>query len=429
MRRALLLAALTAVAVSCGCGGRARKQEETKERGIPVSAAPVGRGTMVDAIPVTGTLKASRQADIRAEVTARVKAVHVQEGDAVAKGQILVELEQENFLAQVQQARAALAAAKAQLAAARQQLEILEQGARPEEREIAKARVEQAEASLRKAKADRDRMRRLYRGGGVAKQQLDDAETAYKVARTDLESARQSLELTEKGPRPEEIEASRQQVEAAAAGVHSSRAALARAEETLGYTVIRSPLDGVVYRRNVEPGEIASAMGGDPLLRIADPTSVYYEAGVPERVAPRVHPGQRVRVTIHVNGGQSLEGRVISVVPVADPASRKFVARIALPRGANAARPGGYASAEIIAQEHKDVLVVPKDAVVERNGKTLVFVVEDGKAVQREVRLGLSDKTRAEVLSGVKEGEKIIVEGAQGVKDGDPVIVQEQEGA
>ena len=126
---------------------------------------------------------------------------------------------------------------------------------------------------------------------------------------------------------------------------------------------------------------------------------------------------------------EALEGKVESLVPVADPASRKFVARIAIPSGANAARPGGYASGRIITQEHKDVLVVPKDAIVERDGKTLVFVVEEAKAVQREVVLGLSDETRAEVVSGVKEGEKIIVEGAQGVKDGDPVIVQEPEGA
>ncbi len=430
MRRALLLMALTAMtAAVCGCGGRGRKQEEAKERGIPVSAASVGTGTMVDAIPVTGTLKAANAAAISAQVTARVEAVHVQEGDSVTKGQVLIELEQDSFLAQVQQARAGLAGAKAQLAAARQQLEILEQGARPEERDIARARLEQAEAALRQAEADRDRMRRLYEQGGAAKQQLDAAETAYEVARTNWESARQSLELTEKGARPEEIEAARQQVEAAAAGVRAARAALARAEEMLSYTVIRSPLNGVVFQRQVEPGEIASSMGGPPLMLIVDPGSVYYEAHVPERVAPRVHPGQKVEVTLHVNGEQSLEGKVESLVPVADPASRKFVARIAIPSGANAARPGGYASGRIITQEHKDVLVVPKDAIVERDGKTLVFVVEEAKAVQREVVLGLSDETRAEVVSGVKEGEKIIVEGAQGVKDGDPVIVQEPEGA
>jgi len=428
MRRAVLLLAIMAVAAA-GCGGQKNNKAKPEERGIPVGLAAVEQATMVEAVPVTGTLNALNEAAISPQVTARVSAVHAREGDTVTKGQLLIELDQTDFLAQVNQARAGVAASQAQLAAARKRLAVIEEGARSEEREIARSHLEQAEAALRQAEADLERMRTLYQQGGVAKQQLDAAETGYDVARTNRDSARQALELTEKGARPEEVDAVREEVAAAAAGLRASRAMLARAEEVLGYTVIRSPLAGVVYERDIEPGEVASTMGGPPLLRIADVGSVYYEATVPERLAPRVHAGQRVTVIIHADGEQTLEGEVTVLMPVADPGSRNFLAHIAIPRVAGISRPGAYASGSIILEERPEVVVVPKDAVVERGGKMLVFVVEKGKAAQREVSLGLTDKTRAEVISGVKRGESVIVEGAQGVKDGDPVMVQKGEGA
>jgi len=427
MRRVVTLL-LILMAAAAGCGQK-KDQKKAQERGIPVGVAVVERATLVDAVPVTGTLKALNEAAVTPQVTARVMEVKAREGDAVAKGQVLVTLDQTDFLAQVKQGCAAVCVSKAQLAAARKRLQILEQGARSEERQIARSRLEQAEAGLRQAAADLERMRVLYQQGGVAKQQLDAAETAYDVARTNRDSARQSLELTEKGARPEEIDAARQEVEGAAAGLRASQASLSRAQEQLGYTVIRSPLSGVVYDRRIEPGEIASTMGGDPLLRIADLNSVYFEATVPERLAPQVHPGQRVTVTIHSDGEQSLEGTVKLLVPVADPESRNFLAHITIPKAPGVSRPGTYASGSIILEERRDAVVAPKDAIVERGSLTLVYVVKDKKVEERQVSIGLTDKARAQILSGVKVGEVVVVEGAQGVKNGDQVTVQQDEGA
>ncbi len=427
MRRVVILL-LILMAAAAGCGQK-KDQNKAQERGIPVGVAVVERATLVDAVPVTGTLKALNEAAVTPQVTARVMEVKAREGDAVAKGQVLVTLDQTDLLAQVKQGCAAVCVSKAQLAAARKRLEIVEQGARSEERQIARSRLEQAEAGLRQAEADLERMRVLYQQGGVAKQQLDAAETAYDVARTNRDSARQSLDLIEKGARPEEIEAARQEVEGAAAGLRASQAALSRAQEQLGYTTIRSPLSGVVYERRIEPGEITSTMGGDPLLRVADLNSVYFEATVPERLAPQVHPGQRVTVTIHSDGEQSLEGTVKLLVPVADPGSRNFLARITIPKAPGVSRPGTYASGSIVLEERRDAVVAPKDAIVERGSLTLVYVVKGNQVEERQVSIGLTDKTRAQILSGVKAGEVVVVEGAQGVKNGDQVTVQKDEGA
>ncbi len=377
---------------------------------------------------MTGTIRAVREADIGAQISAQVLEVKVREGDAVSAGQVLVTLDAAQAQSQVRQARAGVKAAAARLEAAKHRLEVLEEGAREEEKAIARSRVEQAESALRTAEADLNRLRGLYEQGAISKQQLDGAQTAYDTARTNRDSARQALELLEKGARPEEIEAARKEVEAAAAGLEQARGILAEAEERLGYTVIRSPLTGVVYERHVEPGEITSPGGGGPLLRLADLSSVYYEATVPERVALRVKPGQRVEVIVQGNGDRSVAGEVERLVPVANPASRDFLVRIDITEGAAVTKPGMFARGSVVVQESVEAVVVPKEALVERGGKLLAFVVVDGRAEQREVAVGITDAERAEIVSGIGPGESVVVVGAQGLQDGDRVQVKENGG-
>jgi len=102
--------------------------------------------------------------------------------------------------------------------------------------------------------------------------------------------------------------------------------------------------------------------------------------------------------------------------------------RISIPDLQGVSRPGVYADGSIIAQERKGVLVVPKDAIVERGGRPVVFAVDDGKVRQREVQVGLIDRSRTEILSGVALGDRVVVEGAQALKDGDTVMVQQAGG-
>lgn len=380
-------------------------------------------GTMAEEIPATGTFRALRAADVSPQISGRVQEVRVRQGDPVAAGQVLVTLARTELESQVRQARAGVAAAQARLGAARRRVEILEQGARAEERQIARSRLEQAEAVLRQAAADLERMRRLHEQGAVSKQQLDGAQTAYDTALANRDAARDQLALTEKGARAEEIDAARKDAQAAQADLERARGALAQVEETLSYTVIRSPIAGVVYERNVEPGEIASP-GGPPLLRIADPGTVYLEAVVSERLAGQVRAGQRVRVSRNSALAGTTEGRVERVVPVADPSSRDFVVRITVPNADSVLRPGMFAQARILVKEHTGAVIVPKDAVVARGSRTVLFVVEGGKARERVVELGLVDKARAEVLSGLQAGEQVVVVGGDGLKDGDVVSAQ-----
>ncbi|MBN1459697.1 MAG: efflux RND transporter periplasmic adaptor subunit [Armatimonadetes bacterium] len=422
-RYLMAVLALTLLPLAGGCfrGGESKSNETEGEIGVPVQVEVAVKETMAQTLTVTGTIKAEQVADVSAQVTAQVLEVTVREGDSVSKGEVLVRLDREQTLSQVQQAEAGVAAARAQLEAAKQRLEALEQGAREEERDIARSQLQQAESALRTAQADLERLAPLYEQGVISKQQLDSAQTAYDTAKANRDSALKSLELMEKGARQQELEAARKEVEAAAAGLEQAKGLLAQARDLDSKCTILSPLTGIVVTRMVEPGEITNPGMGGPLLTLADPSSVYFEATVPERVALKVRPEQRVEVTVQGNGDRAVDGRIERLVPVADPQSRDFLVRIGLRDGSKITKPGMFARGAVVVTESPDAVVVPKDALVEREGKLLAFVIVNDTAEQREVRVGLTDTERAEILSGIRAGETVVVVGAQGLQDGDPV--------
>ncbi len=428
MPRILAFMLLAALAANTGCSRFAGKDRadtgEPEEVRIPVAVADAEVATMAERVTVTGTIRADRQADVSAQISARVLEVKVREGDAVRQGQVLIRLDPKQAQAQVAQASAGAEAARARLAAARARLDILEKGAREEERAIARSRLEQAQAALRTAEADLERLRGLFQQGAVSRQQLDAAQMAYDTARTNRDAARQSLDLIEKGARPEEIDAARKEAQAAQATVVQAEAALAIAQEMLSYATIRSPLTGVVYHRGVHQGEITTTMGGPPLLRLADIAAIYYEATVPERAALRVEAGQRVEVTIQGDGDRLVPGTVERVVPVADPMSRDFLVRITIDGDAALPKPGMFARGAIIVSERPDVVVVPKTAIVQREGKPVVFVIADDTAEARPVIVGITDRTRAEIVGGIEPWEKVVVSGAESLQHGSAVQVR-----
>ena len=428
MRLRLALALLLATTAITGCtrfGHRGEgDSQEPAETAVPVEVADAEVATVADQLTVTGTIRARHEADVSAQTSARVLEVRVREGDLVKKGDVLITLDRTQAQSQANQARAGAEAARARLDAARKRLVILEEGARPEERAIARSQLERAESALRTAHADHQRLRGLFEQGAVSRQQLDAAQMAYDSARTDRDSARETLDLMEKGARPEELDAARKEGEAAAALLAQAEAALAAAEEMLTYTVIRSPLTGVVYQRGIDPGEIASTMGGPPLLRLADLSSVYYQATVRERAALRVRPGQRVEVTLQGNGDRTIAGRVERLVPVADPARRDFLLRISITDDAGLAKPGMFARGAVVVQEKKDIVVVPKQALLEREGEPVVFVVTGDTVEARPVVLGLVDRTRVEIVGGVEAWETVVVAGAESLQDGQTVRVR-----
>jgi len=185
LSQAAALALLLAGSLSAGCGSNGQQPDgpdEPQERGVPVEVARAEVATLAEQVSVTGTIRVYREAAIGAQISARVIEVRVREGDPVTEGQVLITLDRTQAESQSRQARAGVEAARAGLEGARRRLEIIQQGARTEERAIARSRLEQAESALRTASADLERLRGLFEQGAVSRQQLDAAETGYETA-------------------------------------------------------------------------------------------------------------------------------------------------------------------------------------------------------------------------------------------------------
>jgi membrane fusion protein, multidrug efflux system len=190
----------------------------------------------------------------------------------------------------------------------------------------------------------------------------------------------------------------------------AARAALDGVRTRRGYTVIRAPLAGVVTRKEVESGDVVGAQSR--LFTVADLSTLVVRVGVSELDVGSLRVGQPVRVALDAHPGQRFEGRVRRIFPAAEAGTRLVPVEIALAgEGARAARPGYLARIAFALGTREGVLLVPASAVVGGAGAQNVFVVRDGRAERRRVETGLDTQGRVEIVSGLEEGEIVVVTG------------------
>lgn len=250
-----------------------------------------------------------------------------------------------------------------------------EQLARLDVQEI-QAKVDQARAQLDQAQRDFDRQKQLIASNATTRQDFDAAEARVKIG----------------------------------------AAALSEAETMLGYARVTAPFDGVVTRKLADVGDLA--MPGKPLLEIEAPTSLRFEADLPEAILDRVKLGDRLPVRLN----RVIEGTVSEISPVADPVSRTFQVKLDLPP-ADGLRTGQFGRVSVPVAETR-LLLVPQGAVLKRGQMEMVFVAKDGKASLRLVKTGKLLDTHIELLSGIEEGEQVIVGAGSKLTDGQPVTIQ-----
>ena len=252
-------------------------------------------------IEASGTIE-STEADLGFQLGGRVAQVNVREGDVVQPGVVLARLEQAELTA-----RKAAAAAKAQ--AARALLAELEHGARPEEVRQTQAAVAAAQRRMEESAAVLARTRRLFEGGAVSREALDQSETAHTLARTQYQQARDQLALVDKGPRTERIQAQR-------AVVQEADAAVAQVQANIDNAVIAAPFAGVVTVRHREPGESVSP--GAPVLTVMNTQDRWVRIYVREDQVGRVAIGQQARIASDSHPGKSFNGRVTFIANEAE---------------------------------------------------------------------------------------------------------------
>ncbi len=383
-----------AAALPAACGGEPAASRPA-ESSINVRTARVEMTTRPDDFIVTGTTESGTVTTVGAKVMGQILAVTVEEGASVRAGQLLVVIDDRDAQAQAAQAEAAVAAAKASL----EELERSIQAAQSA-RDAAAAQAELAAATF-------ERFQQLLERQSVSRQEFDEVAARHRAGQSQLKQAEEMLASAQ---------ARRQQAEAS---IRQAEAALSAARNFLSYCSVTSPISGVVSSKLVEKGQMASP--GLPLLTIEDTRRFEVHATVEESRLARISRDLPVQVEIAALGMQ-LEGKVSEIVPRADPASRTFTVKIALPE-APGLRSGLYATVSFPGADHP-VLAIPLETLVRRGQLVGVYAVEDGRRARfRLVKTGREWNGRVEVLSGLEAGEQVILQPGSQLRDGSPVSV------
>lgn len=388
---------------------------------VRVESAGAAAGSSI--LSATGYVVAHHKIAVGAKVMGRVQWIGVEKGDMVQEGQVLVRLEDIEFRAQVNQARANLASAQARL-------DQLRTGSRPQEKMRDRAAVLQAEARLRTAEAEYQRTERLYRDQVASKSELDRALAERDTAAALLEAAKQSSTMTDIGPRPEEIRA-------AEAEVQQMKAALEYAQTQMAATEIKAPVSGTVLERIVERGEMVSpsAFGGSgartSVVDLADLTDLQVELDISQTDFSRLQMGQKAEIIPEAYPNLKYSGFIAEIAPEANRAKSTIQVKVKVENPDQQLRPEMNARVNFLAADSGNKqnnstgrILVPKQAVVRIDNASFVFVIKGNKVEQRAIRPGGEIGDDYQVLEGLSGNESVALNGADKLRDGDRVKIQ-----
>jgi multidrug efflux pump subunit AcrA (membrane-fusion protein) len=380
-----------ALLATSACGGSAAKGAADKGEGpLAVSVTQTQLVELRREVEAVGTLAARDETVVSAEVEGRVAKLVADMGDRVVAGAPLVMLDAEKLRYRVDEHRAALDQTRARLGARGAELPDAEQT--PE--------VVSAQAQLTEAGQRLTRAKQLAEKDLLPAQELERAETELETARAAhaaaLASARNLL-----------------------AEVNAREAALNGAARALEDATIRAPFDGVVAQRLVSPGQFVSVQ--TPVMRIVRLHPLRLTADIPERFGPAIQVGHTVSVRVDAYPDAPVEGRVTRISPAVDTRSRAFAIEAEIPNEDGKLKPGTFARARILTDRIDRTLAIPVTAVQTRYGRSLVFIVRDGKLAASEVKLGDRLGARVEILEGLEPGLTIVSEGVEGLTDGQEV--------
>jgi HlyD family secretion protein len=382
----------------------------------PMSVSSTGNQTILSA---TGYIIAAHKIEVASKVNGRVLWIGVEKADHVTAGQVLVRLEDDEYRAQLQQATGQLQNLEARLAE-------LKNGSRPEEIAKAKADVEQAKADVENSKVTLDRTKALVKEGVISKQGLDDAQAKYDGNVAKMNSLQRTLDLSVLGPRKEEIDQVRGQIEQA-------KGSVAYYQTQQDNTLIKAPVTGTILERNVEKGEfVTTGFVGDKgakgyVVSEADLKDLKVELDINQNDFAKLTSNQKGIVTTDAYPDRKYQGIIDEVSPEANRAKATVQVKVKVLNPDDYLRPEMNATVAFYndrpaaaAASTEQVLVIPAAAVQDGS----VFVVVDGKARKRSVVTAGTTAQGVIVKRGLIGGEDLILSPAPELKDGQNVAAK-----
>jgi len=384
----ILLMALMALGLLAGCSG-SQPTEAVEEKYIPVEVEVASKKTLINTAILSGKISSETDVSVVPKIPGKVEFVNVKVGDAVHKGEVLFTLETTDMNNNYQLAEARYQTSKDQWEAAKTSLE--------RTKVLAAEKIANAQKTLANTKA-------LFDAGAASKVQLDQAELGLK----ELESsfAGQIEQLS---------------VQASDSSLKLAEVQLTQAREALDNATVTAPVDGVVSQVNVQVGNMASS--AQAAIGLTNSSTLYSSLSVAENLVNRLKKDQVVKVTVPSASEKSFVGTIDYISPASDPQTRLYPVKITLDNPEGLIKPGMFAKVELATDEKADVMAVKSEAVVLKNEKTIVYVVQDDKAVSKEVTTGLDTGVDIEIVKGLAQGDKVIIKGQTLVDEGHKVKV------
>ncbi|MGA8872840.1 MAG: efflux RND transporter periplasmic adaptor subunit [Candidatus Acidiferrales bacterium] len=361
----------------------------------PDKLATVERGDIARSVVATGKIEPLTQVEVKSKASGIVEKLFVDAGDRVKAGQVLAELDKEQLQAAVGESRANLEAAEAAKQAA--------------EASYQKNIVDAEGPDVPFLKSDMQRAEDSYKQGLIALNAMQDAQKNYQLALNHEMSAQRNVQV------------SKADVAEAEAQIAQAKAALDNANENLQYATITSPIDGEVLSRNVEIGDAVSSilvLGSQATLvmTLGDESEVYVKGQVDESDIGKVYLGQPARISVESFKDKAFQGRVTKIAPLGVEKDNvtTFEVRVSIVNATGELRANMSANAEIILEEKKNVLLIPEGAVIFDKDKSTSVDLADSKSDTGRrrvpVKLGISNGVKAEVLSGLSQGQQVVLQ-------------------
>jgi HlyD family secretion protein len=361
----------------------------------PSKLGKVEKGDLAKSVVATGKVEPITKVEIKSKASGIVKKLYIEAGDRVKKGQMLAELDRDEILASVRSQEAQLLSSEANLRAA--------------EADLKRAEVDAEGPDVPLLKRAYERAAKMQKEGVVSDAQRDDAQKAYDMAVNKQSVARAQLIV------------GRAKVKQAEADVQRQHANLSQLKEQLGYTTIVAPIDGIVLSRDVEVGDAVSSilvMGSAATLvmTIGDTSEVYVKGKVDESDVGKVYLAQPARIKVESFKDKTFTGKVTKISPMGTEKDNvtTFEVRVSITNPGGELKAAMTANAEIILEEHKNVLQIPEGALIyDKDKKASVEIPEpsakDGKK-KVAVQVGISNGAKAEILGGLKEGDQVVLQ-------------------
>jgi HlyD family secretion protein len=361
----------------------------------PTKLAKVEKHDLAKSVVATGKVQPITNVEIKSKASGIVKKLYVDASDKIKKGQLLAQLDKEEIQAQVEQGRASLTASEASLTGAQADYE--------------RAKVDAEGPDVPLLKRAYDRATGMAKDGVVSTSALEDAQKNYELA------------LNKQNVSKAQLIVLKARIAQSQAQVARDQANLRQLEEQLSYTDITAPIDGVLLSRDVEIGDAVSSIlvlgsSATLVMTLGDTSEVYVKGKVDESDIGKVYLGQPARIKVESFKDKTFEGKVTKISPLGVEKDNvtTFEVRVSINNPGGELKAAMTANAEIILEEHKNVLQIPEGAIIYDKDKKASVEVPDPKGKDGKkkvaVNIGISNGAKTEVLSGLKENDEVVLQ-------------------